>query len=105
MFLSSAPTAKFALLIQLDTRQWYLCENEEAVDSFKNLILMCKYEKWRKDTYCLKFEKKTNRHTSRPYSWKKNAIRKIHESRKTKLFCLMQEGKTTNFKSAHNRGH
>ena len=46
-FLNSAPTAKFALLIQLDTRQWYLNENEDAVDSFKNLTLMCKDEKWR----------------------------------------------------------
>lgn len=81
-----------------------LCFNNKDISKQVNVI---KYEKWRKDTYCLKFEKKKKKkkQTSRPYSWGKNAIRKIHESRKTKLFCLMQEGKTTNFKSAHNRGH
>ena len=78
-----------------------LCFNNEDISKLVNVI---KYEKWRKDTYCLKFEKKKTKQTSRPHSWKKNAIRKIHESRKTTLFCLMQEGKTTNFKSAHNKG-
>lgn len=77
-----------------------LCFNNEDISKLVNVI---KYEKWRKDTYCLKFEKKkkTDKQTS---FLEKNAIRKIHESRKTTLFCLMQEGKTTNFKSAHNKG-
>ena len=87
-----------------DTRLFFKKSNCVTCEDISKLVNVIRYEKWRKDTYCLKFEKK-KKQTSRPHSWKKNAIRKIHESRKTTLFCLMQEGKTTNFKSAHNRGH
>ena len=48
MFLASAPTAKFSLLVHLDTRDWYLEEHPEALDSFHNLASMCRDEGWRK---------------------------------------------------------
>lgn len=48
MFLTSAPNAKFALLVHLDTRDWYLEEHPEALDSFHNLAQMCRDEGWRK---------------------------------------------------------
>lgn len=47
MFLESAPNAKFSLLVHLDTRDWYLEQHPEAIDSFHNLIHMCRDEGWR----------------------------------------------------------
>lgn len=47
MFIKESPEAKFALLIQLDTRDWYLEDNPEAFDSFENLAIMCRDKKWR----------------------------------------------------------
>jgi len=47
MFLQSAPDAKFALLVHLDTRDWYLAEHPKALDSFHNLAQMCRDAGWR----------------------------------------------------------
>ena len=47
MFLKEAPTAKFSLLVHLDTRDWYLEEHPEALDSFHSLAAMCRDEGWR----------------------------------------------------------
>ncbi len=47
MFISSAADAKMALLVQLDTRDWYLQQNPDASNSFDQLSIMCLDEKWR----------------------------------------------------------
>ncbi len=49
LFMENAPDGYFALMIQLDTRDWYLEANPEIPHSFRYLsqALCCK--KWRKD--------------------------------------------------------
>lgn len=47
MFIQADPEAKVALLVQLDTRDWYLEQNPDSSDSFHQLSIMCQDEKWR----------------------------------------------------------
>ncbi len=49
LFLDSAPEGYFALMIQLDTRDWYLKDNPDIPNSFRCLsqALCCK--KWKED--------------------------------------------------------
>ena len=45
--LDACPNAKLALIVQLDTRDWYLKQNGDAWDSYSHLDFMCRDEKWR----------------------------------------------------------
>ncbi len=49
LFVSSAPNSYFALMIQLDTRSWWLEQHPECPNSFTNLSQVIGYEKWRED--------------------------------------------------------
>ena len=49
MFIGADKDAKVALLVQLDTRDWYVEENPGTSDSFHQLSIMCKDETWRKN--------------------------------------------------------
>ena len=47
LFLKNAPNCYFALMIQLDTREWFLKENKNVPNSFTNLSQMASDETWR----------------------------------------------------------
>ncbi len=47
LFLQSAPEGYFALMIQLDTRKWWLDTHENYPNSFTNLSQMASEESWR----------------------------------------------------------
>jgi hypothetical protein len=49
LFLKNAPEAYFNIMLQFDTRDWYLKENPECTNTFLNLVEMAGYEKWRRD--------------------------------------------------------
>ncbi|MBR5295490.1 MAG: hypothetical protein IKU24_02735, partial [Clostridia bacterium] len=49
LFLENAPDCYFALMIQLDTRDWYLEENPDIPHSFRYLSQALCSEKWKKD--------------------------------------------------------
>lgn len=48
MFIENAPEAYFMLMVQLDTRDWFLKENPDVEYSFTHLIQTAGCEKWRK---------------------------------------------------------
>lgn len=50
LFLRHAPDIYLNVMLQLDTRNWYLAENPECSSSYWNLVEMAGYEKWRLDT-------------------------------------------------------
>lgn len=49
-FKETAPEAYVFINVHLDTRQWYLEENPDTVNSFTHLSQVAANEKWRKDT-------------------------------------------------------
>lgn len=49
LFVQNAPEAYFNIMLQFDTRQWYLEQNPECSNTFRNLIEMAGYSKWRQD--------------------------------------------------------
>lgn len=49
LFIENAPDCYFALMIQLDTRPWWLEMHPEAPYSFTNLSQVIGYDKWRED--------------------------------------------------------
>lgn len=49
LFIKSAPDCYFALMIQLDTRPWWLELHPEAPNTFTNLSQTIGYDKWRED--------------------------------------------------------
>ena len=50
LFIANAPDAYFNIMLQLDTRSWYLKENPECSNTFLNLVENAGYGKWRNDT-------------------------------------------------------
>ncbi len=49
LFKENAPDSYFALMIQLDTRDWWLKAHPEAAYTFTNLSQTISYDKWRQD--------------------------------------------------------
>lgn len=47
LFKANAPGCYFALMIQLDTREWWINSHENFPDSFTNLSQMASNEEWR----------------------------------------------------------
>jgi len=47
LFIKNAPDAYFALMVQLDTRQWWLTQNKEYPNSFWCLSQIAADERWR----------------------------------------------------------
>lgn len=72
MFINSAPDAFFALMIQLDTRDWYINKNENAVESFRRIRSIAGDEKWRASV-CRMI---------------KDVIAHVEEKYPNKLFCI-----------------
>jgi hypothetical protein len=50
LFLKHAPDAYFNIMLQLDTRDWYLRAHPEYSNTFRNLVEMAGHEGWRADT-------------------------------------------------------
>lgn len=50
LFIDNAPEAYFNIMLMLDTRSWYLEQNPECTDTYRNLVEMAGYGKWREDT-------------------------------------------------------
>ena len=50
MFLSAAPEGYFFINLHLDTREWWLEQNPDNVNSFTHLSQIAANEKWRQDT-------------------------------------------------------
>jgi hypothetical protein len=50
MFQRNAPDAYFNIMLQLDTREWYLNKNPECSNTFWDLAQTAGYQKWRQDT-------------------------------------------------------
>ena len=50
LFLEHAPDAYFNIMLQLDTRDWYLRAHPECSNSYWNLVEMAGHEPWREDT-------------------------------------------------------
>lgn len=48
LFVKSAPQAYLSLMVQLDTRDWFLKENPQCADTFDNIVITAGFEKWRK---------------------------------------------------------
>lgn len=46
-FIENAPEAYFSLILQLDTRDWYLKAHPECRDSFSHIPEACSYRPWR----------------------------------------------------------
>ncbi|MDW7657013.1 MAG: hypothetical protein SCM11_07545 [Bacillota bacterium] len=46
-FVTNAPQARFALMVHLDTRDWFLEENPGCADSFNRLVQTAGWQKWR----------------------------------------------------------
>jgi hypothetical protein len=53
LFIKNAPEAYFALMVQVDTRPWYLEENLGCPNSFFCLSQVAGNEKWRSEPYKL----------------------------------------------------
>ncbi len=49
LFIENAPNAYYALMIQLDTRPWWLEKHPEAANTFTNLSQTIAYDKWRQE--------------------------------------------------------
>ena len=49
LFRQNAPDSYFALMIQLDSRPWWLEEHPEAADTFRALSQTINYQRWRED--------------------------------------------------------
>lgn len=49
LFMKCAPEAHFNVMLQLDTRDWYLKAHPEYSNTFRNLVEMAGHEPWRKD--------------------------------------------------------
>lgn len=49
LFLKHAPEAYFNIMLQLDTRDWYLRAYPEYSNTFRNLVEMAGHEPWRLD--------------------------------------------------------
>ena len=49
LFMENAPESYFALMIQLDTRPWWLEMHPEAANTFTSLSQTIGYDKWRED--------------------------------------------------------
>jgi hypothetical protein len=49
LFLKNAPDAYFNMMLQLDTRPWWLAEHPECSDSYWNLVEVAGYAPWRQD--------------------------------------------------------
>ena len=47
LFTSQAPGSRFALMVHLDTRDWFLAQNPQATDSFSHLAQMAGWTRWR----------------------------------------------------------
>ena len=65
LFLESAPEGYFALMIQLDTRDWYLKEHPEIPNSFRCLSQALCCEKWKEDA--ADYLQEMIRHTEEKY--------------------------------------
>ncbi|MFA6561313.1 MAG: hypothetical protein WCV00_05340 [Verrucomicrobiia bacterium] len=50
LFLRHAPEAYFNIMLQLDTRDWYLRAHPECSNSYWNLVEMAGHAPWREDT-------------------------------------------------------
>lgn len=50
MFIQNAPEGYFAVMLQLDTRQWYLKQNPETPNSFTHLSQVACDDKWKSIT-------------------------------------------------------
>lgn len=49
MFIENAPDAYFAIMLQLDTRDWYLKEHPEVPNSFTHLSQIACDENWKRE--------------------------------------------------------
>ena len=47
LFISQASNARMALMVHLDTRDWFLAENPGCADSFSRLVQTAGWQKWR----------------------------------------------------------
>lgn len=50
LFIKNAPNAYFNIMLQLDTRDWYLKAHPQFTNSYWNLVEMAGQEQWREDT-------------------------------------------------------
>lgn len=50
LFITNAPEAYFNIMLQIDTKDWYLEQHPECSNTFLNLCEMAAYPKWRADT-------------------------------------------------------
>jgi hypothetical protein len=50
LFIRHAPDARFNIMLQLDTRDWYLRDHPECSNTFWNLVEMAGHEPWLRDT-------------------------------------------------------
>ena len=50
LFIKNAPDAYFNIMLQLDTRDWYLKAHPQFTNSYWNLVEMAGQEQWRADT-------------------------------------------------------
>lgn len=50
LFLKHAPEAYFNIMLELDTRDWYLRLHPECSNTYFNLVEMAGHEPWREDT-------------------------------------------------------
>ena len=50
LFIQNAPDTCFNIMLQLDTRDWYLQQHPEFSNSYWNLVEMAGVKQWRKDT-------------------------------------------------------
>jgi hypothetical protein len=49
LFMANAPDAYFNIMLQLDTRPWYLEQHLDCSNTFLNLVEMAGHEPWRRD--------------------------------------------------------
>lgn len=68
LFIKNAPDAYFALMFQVDTRKWYLDENDGAPDSFKCLSQIAGNKQWRESAS--RYLKAIIRHAEEKYGEK-----------------------------------
>ncbi len=50
LFINNAPDTLFNIMLQLDTRDWYLKQHPEFTNSYWNLVEMAGVKQWREDT-------------------------------------------------------
>lgn len=79
MFIANAPDAYFAVMLQLDTREWYLQENPDTPNSFTHLSQAACDAKWRTEAA----------------EYLKNAIRHIENTYGDKVYAYFLLGGTT----------